>query len=106
MELACRCLRWHSRRLLLRKRFARSEEHTSELQSLMRISYVVFCLKNKNTMIQLHHRSRIDVRPVRCHVLNNDHIEPVSIVDHTKGEESIDRPALRSITLMLQLVDC
>src|SRR3546814_4883265 len=27
----------------------RSEEHTSELQSLMRISYAVFCLKNKNT---------------------------------------------------------
>src|SRR3546814_17586440 len=27
---------------------ARSEEHTSELQSLMRISYAVFCLKTKN----------------------------------------------------------
>src|SRR3546814_19703764 len=26
----------------------RSEEHTSEIQSLMRISYAVFCLKNKN----------------------------------------------------------
>src|SRR3546814_3264238 len=30
------------------RRAARSEEHTSELQSLMRISYAVFCLKNKN----------------------------------------------------------
>src|SRR3546814_4407072 len=29
----------------------RSEEHTSELQSLMRISYAVFCLKPKNTKI-------------------------------------------------------
>src|SRR3546814_3024312 len=28
---------------------ARSEEHTSELQSLMRISYAVFCFKNKTT---------------------------------------------------------
>src|SRR3546814_10329935 len=28
---------------------SRSEEHTSELQSLMRISYDVFCLKKKNT---------------------------------------------------------
>src|SRR3546814_3768957 len=28
---------------------ARSEEHPSELQSLMRISYAVFCLKQKNT---------------------------------------------------------
>src|SRR3546814_3273617 len=31
-----------------RGRLQRSEEHTSELQSLMRISYAVFCLKNKN----------------------------------------------------------
>src|SRR3546814_1863936 len=30
---------------------SRSEEHTSELQSLMRISYAVFCLKKKNTHI-------------------------------------------------------
>src|SRR3546814_9573968 len=30
-------------------RSGRSEEHTSELQSLMRISYAVFCLKKKNT---------------------------------------------------------
>src|SRR3546814_3735737 len=30
-----------------RKPWARSEEHTSELQSLMRISYAVFCLKKK-----------------------------------------------------------
>src|SRR3546814_7748594 len=29
-------------------RVVRSEEHTSELQSLMRISYAVFCLKKKN----------------------------------------------------------
>src|SRR3546814_2523560 len=31
----------------------RSEEHTSELQSLMRISYAVFCLKKKNKTITL-----------------------------------------------------
>src|SRR3546814_5526643 len=31
----------------------RSEEHTSELQSLMRISYAVFCLKKKNTVRHL-----------------------------------------------------
>src|SRR3546814_4867527 len=31
----------------------RSEEHTSELQSLMRISYAVFCLKKKNMNYQL-----------------------------------------------------
>src|SRR3546814_2286114 len=32
----------------------RSEEHTSELQSLMRISYAVFCLKKKNTTHKNH----------------------------------------------------
>src|SRR3546814_4992647 len=32
----------------------RSEEHTSELQSLMRISYAVFCLKKKNITIPPH----------------------------------------------------
>src|SRR3546814_2884863 len=31
----------------------RSEEHTSELQSLMRISYAVFCLKKKNLYIYI-----------------------------------------------------
>src|SRR3546814_10201536 len=36
-------MRWTSRVSI-----ARSEEHTSELQSLMRISYAVFCLKKKN----------------------------------------------------------
>src|SRR3546814_2888780 len=30
----------------------RSEEHTSELQSLMRISYAVFCLKKKNKLLK------------------------------------------------------
>src|SRR3546814_3772852 len=36
----------------------RSEEHTSELQSLMRISYAVFCLKKKNK----HHQRRLHIR--------------------------------------------
>src|SRR3546814_2529640 len=38
---------------------ARSEEHTSELQSLMRISYAVFCLKKKKP----HHKTR---QPSQC----------------------------------------
>src|SRR3546814_4780294 len=33
----------------------RSEEHTSELQSLMRISYAVFCLNKKKTKIHTNH---------------------------------------------------
>src|SRR3546814_4156870 len=38
--------------LVIWPRRQRSEEHTSELQSLMRLSYAVFCLKNN---IQTHH---------------------------------------------------
>src|SRR3546814_1684573 len=38
----------------------RSEEHTSELQSLMRISYAVFCLKNKQ--IQKHQHTNHTVK--------------------------------------------
>src|SRR3546814_10083513 len=34
---------------------ARSEEHTSELQSLMRISYAVFCLKKKTIVSMVEH---------------------------------------------------
>src|SRR3546814_10226974 len=37
----------------------RSEEHTSELQSLMRISYAVFCLKKKNTKHKLSINTRV-----------------------------------------------
>src|SRR3546814_3735749 len=45
----------HRRSLEVAQRGAsRSEEHTSELQSLMRISYAVFCLKKKKT--QQRHR--------------------------------------------------
>src|SRR3546814_18364057 len=36
-----------------REKARRSEEHTSELQSLMRISYAVFCLKKKKNKYQL-----------------------------------------------------
>src|SRR3546814_9543115 len=34
--------------------YARSEEHTSELQSLMRISYAVFCLKKNKKNTKIH----------------------------------------------------
>src|SRR3546814_6128437 len=39
----------------INKEIVRSEEHTSELQSLMRISYAVFCLKNKTKHISYIH---------------------------------------------------
>src|SRR3546814_3978934 len=42
----------HQRHFLRKRSHHRSEEHTSELQSLMRISYAVFCLKKKTNIIQ------------------------------------------------------
>src|SRR3546814_10543614 len=45
------------------QRLQRSEEHTSELQSLIRISYAVFCLKKKNTSSKVlirHNRVQAD----------------------------------------------
>src|SRR3546814_2802942 len=42
----------------------RSEEHTSELQSLMRISYAVVCLKKKNTTINTYHLTRLHLQNI------------------------------------------
>src|SRR3546814_7324666 len=48
-------IRQHDQSACFRQRphACRSEEHTSELQSLMRISYAVFCLKKKKTQTQM-----------------------------------------------------
>src|SRR3546814_4444315 len=48
-------LRRDRRDRLGRRRRGRSEEHTSELQSLMRISYAVFCLKKKKHTMKSSH---------------------------------------------------
>src|SRR3546814_6433136 len=46
----------------------RSEEHTSELQSLMRISYSVFCLKIKTIDSNKHGQTTIDSCSTRIHL--------------------------------------
>src|SRR3546814_5162977 len=48
-RIGARRRRHHDARPLAEPQPQRSEEHTSELQSLMRISYAVFCLKKKKT---------------------------------------------------------
>src|SRR3546814_10826857 len=45
----------------------RSEEHTSELQSLMRISYAVFCLKKKTNQLKTHHITKPNTHTTTCH---------------------------------------
>src|SRR3546814_10357641 len=44
--------KFNERRVTLERSLKRSEEHTSELQSLMRSSYAVFCLKKKKESMQ------------------------------------------------------
>src|SRR3546814_6435946 len=44
---------------------ARSEEHTSELQSLMRISYAVFCLTKKNTIHDTYSATSLTQYPLQ-----------------------------------------
>src|SRR3546814_5687368 len=46
-----------STRWMVRRISMRSEEHTSELQSLMRISYAVFCLKKTTKVSKCNHRT-------------------------------------------------
>src|SRR3546814_10273349 len=54
----------------------RSEEHTSELQSLMRISYAVFCLKKKKQKQQQHHPALTELRRENAtNLLTNLHSE-------------------------------
>src|SRR3546814_8327254 len=60
----------------------RSEEHTSELQSLMRISYAVFCLKKKKTR-RITSISKLIQRRLAIHI---DHS---SIADHPHEQDSV-----------------
>src|SRR3546814_1749596 len=60
LEAACqRALSFENDSYRSLKGILRSEEHTSELQSLMRISYAVFCLKKKKTKIKYKNTNTI-----------------------------------------------
>src|SRR3546814_3477658 len=56
-KLRSDCREEWDERLKLAAQANRSEEHTSELQSLMRISYAVFCLKKKNIKQSQHNHA-------------------------------------------------
>src|SRR3546814_6231205 len=57
---------------------SRSEEHTSELQSLMRISYAVFCLKKKNKQLHIYQITDID--------MYNSQVQSIHTLLETKTE--------------------
>src|SRR3546814_4667523 len=56
----------------------RSEEHTSELQSLMRISYAVFCLKTKNKKIHRHSNTQPNA-PITITITTQSNITSTNI---------------------------
>src|SRR3546814_4541237 len=60
-----------------RKSYRRSEEHTSELQSLMRISYAVFCLKKKKKKHQ--YNKQIYTPKEITHILKQDNISAIYV---------------------------
>src|SRR3546814_5556985 len=60
----------------------RSEEHTSELQSLMRISYAVFCLKKK----------KISDQPIIVHVTTNKMVKTTLISINQQTHSAVNSP--------------
>src|SRR3546814_5222220 len=72
------------------KKTTRSEEHTSELQSLMRISYAVFCLKKKTTYTEtktMQNQSQKD----RSGVPHTKHVNRTDR-NHTEHKQYVQRP--------------
>src|SRR3546814_1940655 len=68
---------------LRRRRSQRSEEHTSELQSLMRISYAVFCLKKKK--IKINHTT------LPHYIYNTTDYPYLTITPNTKNHKTTDQ---------------
>src|SRR3546814_4627052 len=64
----------------------RSEEHTSELQSLMRISYAVFCLKKKKAAPTIVHYT---VYIARAHVVTNATNHLIATVSQCKRKKTL-----------------
>src|SRR3546814_9332410 len=58
-----------TRSMLTGSTTSRSEEHTSELQSLMRISYAVFCLKKKKHHLKYHQHNK----PINTNITSLEH---------------------------------
>src|SRR3546814_1525390 len=54
--------------------FGRSEEHTSELQSLMRISYAVFCLKKKTPLPDTLHITQLTTKITQQNKTKTSHV--------------------------------
>src|SRR3546814_4387917 len=70
----------------------RSEEHTPELQSLMRISYAVFCLKKKNALTTRLHLLPFILKNERAHygtTVTNAHLECQIMLEKIKNSNTM-----------------
>src|SRR3546814_10461529 len=67
--------------------FDRSEEHTSELQSLMRISYAVFCLKKKNNTYETQKTVKHEQNLRDKNIANGINYTNLSILKNTEQNE-------------------
>src|SRR3546814_2628989 len=76
-QIPTRNAKAHNAAPLSERNVVRSEEHTSELQSLMRISYAVFCLKKKNT-----YTASRNARPPKCTLESVPNHTAVNTVAH------------------------
>src|SRR3546814_1475520 len=66
----------------------RSEEHTSELQSLMRISYAVFCLKKKKTKNKHKYNKPKDRTKHQQHKSHKNNYSTIKKTDKLKTQQS------------------
>src|SRR3546814_8017854 len=72
-DAGCRQRRMSAQGIEFAKMLGRSEEHTSELQSLMRISYAVFCLTKKNRCINNKCNTSNTYISIQYHIIKSEH---------------------------------
>src|SRR3546814_3024158 len=65
----------------------RSEEHTSELQSLMRISYAVFCLKKKKAIKAIHQMATSELQQQQQHTSTTKHHLNAKLIQHDRSPQ-------------------
>src|SRR3546814_5140813 len=70
-------------RAAIRSCSGRSEEHTSELQSLMRISYAVFCLKKTTITTSMHRQIHITNQTTKVYM---SHYKRQLLITHTHSQ--------------------
>src|SRR3546814_8736417 len=69
----------------------RSEEHTSELQSLMRISYAVFCLKKKNKSNNIQNRYTSQMKQAQRQHKKDEHHDTTVTIHQLQAQTSTRR---------------